>query len=193
MRVNHTGEICAQALYSGQALFARDERVRAALLGAAAEERDHLAWCRGAPGRTGIAPQRARSALVRGLVRARRRLRASRAIAGAWASSPRPRRRSSAISTAISSACRADDLRSRAVVEQMREDENRHGAAGRRARRGRAPARREGGDAHRFEGDDADRVLRLRRGRFADLEVGGDRRRSWRASRWPSNTFPSKA
>src|SRR4051812_38915197 len=46
MRVNHTGEVCAQALYSGQALFARDERVREALRTAAAEERDHLAWCR---------------------------------------------------------------------------------------------------------------------------------------------------
>ena len=46
MRVNHTGEICAQALYSGQALFAREERVRVALQSAAAEERDHLAWCR---------------------------------------------------------------------------------------------------------------------------------------------------
>src|SRR6185436_18589346 len=45
MRVNHAGEICAQALYSGQAFFARDERVRAALRQAAAEERDHLAWC----------------------------------------------------------------------------------------------------------------------------------------------------
>jgi len=46
MRVNHTGEICAQALYSGQSLVARNARVRAALHGAAAEERDHLAWCR---------------------------------------------------------------------------------------------------------------------------------------------------
>ena len=46
MRVNHTGEICAQALYSGQALVARDARVRVALQAAAAEERDHLAWCR---------------------------------------------------------------------------------------------------------------------------------------------------
>jgi ubiquinone biosynthesis monooxygenase Coq7 len=46
MRVNHTGEVCAQALYSGQALFARDERVRDALQSAAAEERDHLSWCR---------------------------------------------------------------------------------------------------------------------------------------------------
>jgi ubiquinone biosynthesis monooxygenase Coq7 len=46
MRVNHTGEICAQALYSGQALVAHDARVRTALQGAAGEERDHLAWCR---------------------------------------------------------------------------------------------------------------------------------------------------
>ena len=46
MRVNHTGEICAQALYTGQALFARDAAVRDALRTAAAEERDHLAWCR---------------------------------------------------------------------------------------------------------------------------------------------------
>jgi len=45
MRVDHAGEICAQALYAGQALMARDERVRAALEHAAAEERDHLAWC----------------------------------------------------------------------------------------------------------------------------------------------------
>src|SRR5438270_6713468 len=47
MRVNHTGEICAQALYSGQALTARDAQVKAALMAAAGEERDHLAWCRG--------------------------------------------------------------------------------------------------------------------------------------------------
>ncbi len=44
MRVNHTGEICAQALYQGQALTARNEAARAALEQAAAEETDHLAW-----------------------------------------------------------------------------------------------------------------------------------------------------
>ena len=44
MRVNHVGEICAQALYQGQALTARDERSRAALEQAAREEEDHLAW-----------------------------------------------------------------------------------------------------------------------------------------------------
>ena len=46
MRVNHAGEICAQALYSGQAMVARDPDVRRALRSAASEERDHLAWCR---------------------------------------------------------------------------------------------------------------------------------------------------
>ena len=45
MRINHVGEICAQALYSGQAAVARDEDTRADLLAAAAEETDHLAWC----------------------------------------------------------------------------------------------------------------------------------------------------
>ncbi len=44
MRVNHVGEICAQALYQGQALTARDERAKAALEQAAQEEEDHLAW-----------------------------------------------------------------------------------------------------------------------------------------------------
>ncbi|MEK7230989.1 MAG: 2-polyprenyl-3-methyl-6-methoxy-1,4-benzoquinone monooxygenase, partial [Pseudomonadota bacterium] len=44
MRVNHSGEICAQALYQGQALTARNPEARAALERAAAEETDHLAW-----------------------------------------------------------------------------------------------------------------------------------------------------
>ncbi len=45
MRINHTGEVCAQALYSGQAAVARHPDTRAQLLDAAAEETDHLAWC----------------------------------------------------------------------------------------------------------------------------------------------------
>lgn len=44
MRVNHSGEICAQALYQGQSLTARNPQARAALERAAAEETDHLAW-----------------------------------------------------------------------------------------------------------------------------------------------------
>lgn len=45
MRVNHAGEIAAQALYHGQALVARSEATRELLLKAAREETDHLAWC----------------------------------------------------------------------------------------------------------------------------------------------------
>ena len=44
MRVNHVGEICAQALYQGQALVSRDSSIRAALVQAAHEETEHLAW-----------------------------------------------------------------------------------------------------------------------------------------------------
>ena len=44
MRVNHVGEVCAQALYQGQALTARNESAREALQNAAREEEDHLAW-----------------------------------------------------------------------------------------------------------------------------------------------------
>lgn len=45
MRVNHAGEVSAQALYQGQALTARLENVRDAMQQAAAEENDHLLWC----------------------------------------------------------------------------------------------------------------------------------------------------
>src|SRR3970282_1106814 len=44
MRVNHSGEICAQALYQGQALTARNPGAKAALERAAQEETEHLAW-----------------------------------------------------------------------------------------------------------------------------------------------------
>ncbi|MBT8422232.1 MAG: 2-polyprenyl-3-methyl-6-methoxy-1,4-benzoquinone monooxygenase [Gammaproteobacteria bacterium] len=45
MRVNHAGEIAAQALYRGQAFVTRDDHLRQQLLDSAAEENDHLAWC----------------------------------------------------------------------------------------------------------------------------------------------------
>ncbi|MCJ9713364.1 2-polyprenyl-3-methyl-6-methoxy-1,4-benzoquinone monooxygenase, partial [Bordetella hinzii] len=44
-RVNHVGEVCAQALYRGQAAVCRDGATRELLREAAAEEMDHLAWC----------------------------------------------------------------------------------------------------------------------------------------------------
>jgi ubiquinone biosynthesis monooxygenase Coq7 len=45
MRINHTGEVCAQALYQGQALTAKLPQIRATMERAAQEENDHLAWC----------------------------------------------------------------------------------------------------------------------------------------------------
>ena len=44
MRINHVGEVCAQALYQAQALTARSPELRAKMLSAALEEADHLAW-----------------------------------------------------------------------------------------------------------------------------------------------------
>ncbi len=45
MRINHSGEVCAQALYAGQAATARTDEVREKMAEAAREEEDHLAWC----------------------------------------------------------------------------------------------------------------------------------------------------
>jgi 3-demethoxyubiquinol 3-hydroxylase len=45
MRINHVGEVCAQALYSGQALTSKNPQIVKSLQHAAAEETDHLAWC----------------------------------------------------------------------------------------------------------------------------------------------------
>lgn len=45
MRINHTGEVCAQALYNGQAMMAKDENTKKHLYQAAQEEHDHLNWC----------------------------------------------------------------------------------------------------------------------------------------------------
>jgi ubiquinone biosynthesis monooxygenase Coq7 len=46
MRVNHTGEVCAQALYHAQSLSSRNDSIRANMQQAAIEEGDHLAWCK---------------------------------------------------------------------------------------------------------------------------------------------------
>ena len=45
MRINHTGEVCAQGLYHGQALAAKDHSVKQAMQHSAEEEVDHLVWC----------------------------------------------------------------------------------------------------------------------------------------------------
>ena len=56
MRINHTGEVCAQALYHGQALTARLPTVRQEMEHAAQEEVDHLAWCQQRLNQLGASP-----------------------------------------------------------------------------------------------------------------------------------------
>jgi len=130
MRVNHTGEICAQALYSGQALVARDPAIRAALQAAAMEERDHLAWCRDRLGDLQSRPSFLDPLWYAG------------SFAWGVASGLAGDRWSLGFLAETEAQVEhhldghldrlpADDAPSRAIVEQMREDENRHGATGR--------------------------------------------------------------
>ena len=129
MRVNHSGEICAQALYSGQVLFARDARVRAALRDAAAEERDHLAWCRGRLEELGARP----SVLDPFWYAGSFALGMASGLAGDRWSMGFLTETEAQVERHLEGHLERlpeDDHRSRAIVAQMREDENRHGATG---------------------------------------------------------------
>jgi ubiquinone biosynthesis monooxygenase Coq7 len=130
MRVNHTGEVCAQALYSGQAMFARDERVRDALRVAAAEERDHLAWCRKRLDELDSRPSFLDPLWYAGSFGLGL---ASGAAGDRWSLGFLAETEAQVEKHLEGHLSRLgeDDARSRAVVEQMRDDENRHGAVGR--------------------------------------------------------------
>ncbi len=127
MRVNHAGEICAQALYEGQALTARDQGTRDALLAAAREETDHLAWCEDR-----LTELDARPSVLNPLFYA-----ASYAM-GAVTGLLGDRVSLGFVEATEDQVCRhleshlsalpAQDQRSRAIVEQMHADEARHGA-----------------------------------------------------------------
>jgi ubiquinone biosynthesis monooxygenase Coq7 len=130
MRVNHTGEVCAQALYSGQSLVARDVKIRAALVQAAAEERDHQSWCRDR-----LADLQSRPSLLDPLWYAG-------SFAWGLASGLAGDRWSLGFLAETEAQVEkhleghlerlpADDRCSREIVARMREDENRHGETGR--------------------------------------------------------------
>jgi 3-demethoxyubiquinol 3-hydroxylase len=130
MRVNHTGEVCAQALYGGQSLVARDAKVREALMAAAAEERDHQAWCRAR-----LSDLQSRPSLLDPLWYAG-------SFAWGLASGLAGDRWSLGFLAETEAQVErhleghlerlpADDLCSRGIVARMREDESRHGATGR--------------------------------------------------------------
>lgn len=128
MRVNHTGEICAQALYEGQALTARKPEVRQMLGAAADEEADHLAWCE-----SRLAELESRPSVLNPVFYA-----LSYAM-GAATGLLGDRVSLGFVEATEDQVCRhlerhlealpADDERSREIVRQMHEDEARHGAA----------------------------------------------------------------
>jgi 3-demethoxyubiquinol 3-hydroxylase len=127
MRVNHAGEIAAQALYQGQALTARDPAVKTAMLEAAAEEIDHLAWCE-----QRLKELRGRTSLLNPLWYAGSF--ALGAIAGALGDraslgfiAETEKQVESHLRDHLERLS-ANDSRSRAILEQMTHDEMQHGA-----------------------------------------------------------------
>jgi len=138
MRVNHAGEIAAQALYHGQALTARNPAVRRSLLAAAREETDHLAWCERRVRELG-----GRTSLLAPLWYA-----GSFAI-GALAGAAGDRNSLGFVAETEKQVVEhleshlhelpEDDERSRRIVAQMQADEQRHGSEARRAGGGDLP------------------------------------------------------
>jgi ubiquinone biosynthesis monooxygenase Coq7 len=128
MRVNHVGEVCAQALYQGQALTARQPEARAALEKAAREEEDHLAWSAERIRELGGRPSLLNPLWYAGSF-------AIGALAGAlgdkWnlAFLAETERQVEEHLGGHLEALPQDDQRTRAVVEAMRADEARHRAS----------------------------------------------------------------
>jgi ubiquinone biosynthesis monooxygenase Coq7 len=126
MRVNHAGEVAAQALYQGHALLVRDAGVREHMLAAAEEERSHLAWCEARLRELGSGPSRLDPLWYAGSF-------AIGAIAGLagdrWALGfvEETEKQVSEHLSGHLDKLPEGDARSRAIVEAMRADEERHG------------------------------------------------------------------
>ncbi len=132
MRVNHAGEIAAQALYHGQALAARSEETRTWLLDAAREESDHLAWCEARLGELGSHPSRLNPLWYAGsfAIGALAAAFGDRASLGFVAETER--QVEGHLEEHLSRLPPGDE-RSRAILQRMREDEARHGSGARSA------------------------------------------------------------
>jgi ubiquinone biosynthesis monooxygenase Coq7 len=139
MRVNHTGEVCAQALYQGQALTARLPDVRERLERSAREENDHLAWCE-----ERIAELGGRKSLLNPLWYAGSlAIGAAAGIAGdKWSLGfvvETERQVEDHLAEHIAQVP-ADDLRTRAILEQMQLDEVHHASVAQAAGGAELPA-----------------------------------------------------
>lgn len=126
MRVNHAGEIAAQGLYHGQALVARDPATRAMLDQAAREETDHLAWCEQRLTELHDRPSRLDPLWYAGsfAIGALAGLAGDRTSLGFVSETERQVERHLDGHLA---QIPASDTRSRAIIEQMRDDEITHG------------------------------------------------------------------
>lgn len=127
MRVNHAGEIAAQALYRGQALTAQNPAVRQHMLDAAVEEEDHLRWCEQRLKELGEAPSRLAPLWYAGSYA----MGAAAGLSGdAWSLGfvGETEHQVGAHLESHLQHLPKDDRRSRKIVEAMRADEARHGA-----------------------------------------------------------------
>lgn len=132
MRINHAGEVAAQALYQGQALTARNPETRQQLLAAAREEQDHLRWCEERLQELGAGPSKLQPLWYAG----------SFAI-GALAGAAGDRVSLGFVDETEKQVAEhlgehlaqlpEHDQRDRAILESMRADEERHGAQAREA------------------------------------------------------------
>lgn len=126
MRINHTGEVCAQALYQGQALTAHQESTRNSMARASAEENDHLDWCE-----TRVEELGGRLSLLNPFWYAGSFvLGAAAGIAGdKWSLgfvAETEKQVESHLEDHLEQLA-AEDEKTRAILEQMKEDEIRHG------------------------------------------------------------------
>jgi ubiquinone biosynthesis monooxygenase Coq7 len=132
MRVNHTGEVCAQALYQAQALSARDAGIRDRLLQAAREEEEHLDWTQQRLAELGARPSLANPLWYAGSF-------AFGLLAGISGDRTNlgfvveTERQVEAHLTGHMDRLPPADRKSQAIVEAMRDDEVRHGMAARDA------------------------------------------------------------
>jgi ubiquinone biosynthesis monooxygenase Coq7 len=125
MRVNHVGEVCAQALYEGHALTVRDHRLSSFFLAAADEERDHLAWTRQRLRELDANPSLLNPLWYAGSLS----LGALAGLAGgakALGFMAETERQVEAHLQSHLQRLPENDLRSRAIVEEMKADEARH-------------------------------------------------------------------
>ena len=126
MRVNHTGEVCAQALYQGQALVARSEATREKLISAAQEEADHLAWCEARLNELETAPSRLNPLFYA----ASFALGAATALAGDRVSLGFVHATEERVASHLRAHLKAlpgEDRKSQLILQQMLNDEERHG------------------------------------------------------------------